>query len=209
MSYQPASDANINGSLSPLSDLLLPIQAVNLQPSGSEVDEPPSQHTSNCESTTPTTGPRTFATAFQPTNTNETTAPTTSSDRTLSLTTTTSHSIIYPRTSPKITEIVIDGDNAAGIYFDDKSFIKDITLDAFRTLVSDYEPAEELTVTSNNYRSGWLFLSTDEIRGFLQRCTKVHLTGECNHRTVVVFIHAAGAPNVSITMDVIYNNRGQ
>jgi hypothetical protein len=166
MSDQTSSDANKNGSSSPSRDLLIPIQADNLQPYGCKVEEPPSQHTSNCEATTPTTGPRTFATTFQPTTTNETT-PTTSSDRTLSITTTTSHSIIYPRTSPKITEIVIDDDNASEIYFDDKTFIKQITLDAFRRLVSTYQPAEELTVTSNNYRSGWLFLITDEIRGFL------------------------------------------
>uniref|UniRef100_A0A914QSB4 Uncharacterized protein n=1 Tax=Panagrolaimus davidi TaxID=227884 RepID=A0A914QSB4_9BILA len=83
VSDQTASDANKNCSLSPSRDLLLPIQAVNLQPSGSQVDEPPSQHTPNCEATTPTTGPRTFATAVQPNTTNETTAPTSSSGKTL------------------------------------------------------------------------------------------------------------------------------
>jgi hypothetical protein len=83
-------------------DLLIPIQAVILQPSGSNVDEPPSQHTSNCEATTPTTGPRSFATAFLPTTTNETTAPTSSSDRALSITATTSHSIYCQRTLSKI-----------------------------------------------------------------------------------------------------------
>uniref|UniRef100_A0AC35G7S3 Uncharacterized protein n=1 Tax=Panagrolaimus sp. PS1159 TaxID=55785 RepID=A0AC35G7S3_9BILA len=204
MSDQHASRVKQNG-LSPSCDLL-PIPAVNLNPSGSEVAEPPSQHTSNCEEKTPTTGTRTIATAVQQTTTTETTTPISSSDQTLSMTATTCHSIYCRHTSPKITEIVIDGDNAAEVYFDDKTFIKEITLDAFRTLVTDYQPAEELTVTSNNYRSGWIFLSTDEIRRFLRRCTKVHLTGECNHRTVMVFIHAAAAPNVSITIDVTYNN---
>jgi hypothetical protein len=83
MSDQPASDANINKSLSPSHDLLIPIQAVNLQPYGCKLEEPPSQHISNCESTTPTTGPRTFATAVQPTTTDEITTPTTSSSKSL------------------------------------------------------------------------------------------------------------------------------
>uniref|UniRef100_A0A914PGH3 Uncharacterized protein n=1 Tax=Panagrolaimus davidi TaxID=227884 RepID=A0A914PGH3_9BILA len=82
MSDQTSSDANKNGSSSPSRDLLIPIQADNLQPYGCKVEEPPSQHTSNCEATTPTTGPRTFAITFQPTTTNETT-PTTSSGKSL------------------------------------------------------------------------------------------------------------------------------
>uniref|UniRef100_A0A914QFK3 Uncharacterized protein n=1 Tax=Panagrolaimus davidi TaxID=227884 RepID=A0A914QFK3_9BILA len=111
--------------------------------------------TSSAPSTASTTWKRTEApthlTRLTPT-TNETTAPTSSS-----VTATTSHSIYCRRTPSKIAEIVNDGDKASEIYFDDKTFIKENTLDAFRTLYSDYQPADELTVTSNNYRCGWIY----------------------------------------------------
>lgn len=109
------------------------------------------------------------------------------------MTESTTHSIYCRYTSPKITEIVIDGDNAAEIYFDDKTFIKQVTLDAFQTLVSDYPPAEELTVTSNNCRSGWNYLSTDEIGGFLRRCTKViiliNVSYICPTTKTIILLH--------------------